>query len=440
MAHNLIIQVKRISISRLALLAMWTVILYLFTFQPIVSKYIYLFLEVVAVFVFYVAYPRSFEIFVSIFKTELVLACLISGYSILQDLIHGEIVYTDRFLASFFQSYLVSFVLIFFILRSRFIRKHIFDVWIMVCALACTITIAAVLVPSFGQFCLSHATQDLKSRFQEMYIEGGYAQFRSFGLSESLNFTYAYVLSVIGAYLICSKIRWYTPILLVMIFVTIIFNARIAFIPLIVAVFYFIFIKTKSPKTVFYTFGGLTLIGGIALIGLKLFPQLNNSWGLSFFQDLLSFFNGTDENSTLSRLTGDMWIVPDTFWTLVFGTGESLFFSTTNNSDVGYILQLNYGGLLLLGLILLYFGYISVRIYKALGPRHWFTIIFVISVFLLNFKGFYLSAIPGPRFLTFMYVYYILLVRRYRRAKAAGVRHVILYELNRMREATSIQG
>ena len=149
----------------------------------------------------------------------------------------------------------------------------------------------------------------------------------------------------------------------------------------------------------------------IASGALAIFPQLNNGWGLSFFYELSSFVTGESDN-TLGALTGSMWVIPQNTFDLLFGTGENLFHTSGRNSDVGYIIQLNYGGLVMLSMILFYFFYVSRRIIKRLTLRHWFPFIFVVSIFVLNLKGFYLAAIPGNRFLTLLYVYFIYTSRK----------------------------
>ena len=196
-----------------------------------------------------------------------------------------------------------------------------------------------------------------------------------------------------------------------MVFVAIIFNARIAFVPLLVSLLYLIFLKKKKKHDILSFVLVVLIVFFIARGVLNMFPQLNNGWGLSFFYELSSFMTGEGDN-TLGTLTGSMWVVPQNAFDLLFGTGENLFHTAGRNSDVGYIIQLNYGGLVLLSMILFYFFYVSRRIIRRLSIHHWFPVVFVFSIFVLNFKGFYLAAIPGNRFLTLLYVYYIYTSRK----------------------------
>lgn len=387
----------------------WAIIFYLFIFQPIVSKFYYLGLELLLFFLLYVIKPGVFRENRKIFRKEYVFIGFICTYSFLLDLANFEVVYLDRFLACFFQGYLVSLLLIYCISKYSFLQKHLSSCIILTCFIACSITISAILIPGVGQFCMNYATQDSRERLLDM-ADLGMVQYRSFGLSESLNFTYAYVLSIIGGYLLSQKFKLYTPFLLIMIFVSIIFNARTAFIPLGVAILYIIFLNKKDFKSVATSFITIFILAILGTWGGNAFPELNNEWGLSFFSEISDIFSGKSDG-TVDTLTGSMWIIPENAIDLIFGKGISLF-EAREHSDVGYILQLNYGGLIILTMIITYLLFISKRILLKVGIRHWFTILFVSSIFILNFKGFYLAAIPGNRFLTFLYVYFIYASRK----------------------------
>ena len=386
----------------------WSIIFYLFVFQPVISKYIYIFVEFLLFVYILFSHKKLMSNNFKLFRREYLFAGLICGYSFLMDASNYQIVYLDRFVASFFQGYLVSFILIFFISKYSYLQENLDKCLVMMCFIACSITIAAVLIPSVNDFCMEYATADIKNRFQELYIEHNFQQYRSYGLSENINFTYPYVLAIIGGYLITSQFKIYSPFIIVMVLVAVIFNARIAFVPLLIAVFYALVLKKKSTRGII----SFALIAFFFIIiinwGLILFPNLRNEWGLSFFTEIGSYVEG-EEDGTIGTLTNRMWIIPDDDLELIIGTGDNLFHNTAGrgNSDVGYILQLNYGGLILLSVILFYFFYISKRIIKALSLRHWFAIMFIVSIFVLNMKGFYLSAIPGNRFITFLYVYFV---------------------------------
>lgn len=389
----------------------WSLILYLFVFQPIISKFIYLGVEFLVVLFFYIYKRKIFKDNSRLFKREYVFAGLMCGYAFMIDMFHFEIVFLDRFLASFFQGYACALILIYCISKSSFLQDNLANCLVCMCFIACSITLAAILIPSVALFCNNNATLDAKERLQELYVDGGFTQFRMYGLSESLSFTYSYVLSVIGCYLLSNKFKIYTPFLLIMILVAIMFNARIAFIPLLVALLYLLFLKKKSVNGTVSLVVTILTFSLLVMWGLSAFPQLNSEWGLSFFTELSSLLSGK-ESETIDTLTGSMWVIPDNnIFDLVFGTGENLFVNK-RHSDVGYILQLNYGGVILLSMVLLYFVYISKRIARKLTLHHWFPIIFIISIFILNFKGFYLAAIPGNRFLTFLYVYFIYASRK----------------------------
>jgi hypothetical protein len=104
-----------------------------------------------------------------------------------------------------------------------------------------------------------------------------------------------------------------------------------------------------------------------------------------------------------------MVFLPDeSFFTLIFGTGESVFLSAKRNSDMGWVLQIYYGGFVLLLMIVFYMLYLFRRTIKVLHIKHWFTLMFIFSLPILNTKGFFFASTPGCRLFTFLYVYYIM--------------------------------
>ncbi|MDO5665379.1 MAG: hypothetical protein Q4G63_09005, partial [Bacteroidia bacterium] len=141
-----------------------------------------------------------------------------------------------------------------------------------------------------------------------------------------------------------------------------------------------------------------------------LFTLLSNDWALDFFRQVSDTFFGTNFSqygNTFDTLTGSFVVLPQDTLEWIFGSGKSLFNAFDNNTDIGYLLQLNYGGLLFLFLIILFILITSVRLIKSLKYSHWFTIFLILSVLILNYKGFVFAGTPGGRLLFFYYVYFI---------------------------------
>ena len=115
--------------------------------------------------------------------------------------------------------------------------------------------------------------------------------------------------------------------MLLMILVAIIFNARIAFVPLMISLFYLLFIKKKSVHSMLSFLVTCSVFAVLISRGMTAFPELNNEWGLSFFKDLSSFLYGEGEG-TVGTLTGPMWVIPDNFIDFTRMSRTKVFYKT----------------------------------------------------------------------------------------------------------------
>ena len=131
----------------------------------------------------------------------------------------------------------------------------------------------------------------------------------------------------------------------------------------------------------------------------------NINWVMDFFLDL----SGSGEHSTIDTLFGSFIIIPDSsILQFLFGKGISLFGKSGGSSDMGFILQLNYGGFIFVLMIIFFIYYTSIRLVKTVGVTHWFTLLYILLIITLNIKGFIFAATPGGRLLFLMYMLFIL--------------------------------
>jgi hypothetical protein len=387
-------------------IAILVMVLYAFCFQPIVNKYIYIGVEI-GIVLFYLLGKGTRDFFGK-FRKEFTLFCLIVLYSLFLDMFGGEVVYVDRFAACLMQGLFFTYVFSSFIQNNSFYNDNFERALIIMAFVASSISILAIINPSFDSIIKAYTPEyDVAYERYEATI-----RHRLYGLSENLAFTYPYVLSVIGFYSIVEKNNIASLLLLIMVSITTMFNARIAFIPLLLIIPFLLLFKKGNAKSFLRFF--VIILASILLLKYVLthFSEIDSSWGLSFFEELFSLLT-TGHSGTTDELTGRMFFLPDeSLLSLLFGTGESVFLSSTHNSDVGYVIQTYYGGFIFLLLILSLMIYMSSRAFKILGRKNWFAFIFFFSIFVLNFKGFYFASTPGFRFLSLLYVYYILKKKR----------------------------
>ncbi len=389
-------------------------LLYIYFFQPpVINKNIYLALEVVALtaYLFFVE-AKPIVNFIARFRYEFLLLTLIIIYSVLRDLAAGEEVYAFRFAAWSFQAFILGYAIIDFLETSNRKKEGKYSLLTLLywtAFVAAILTFLLITVRPIDNYYQAIQLDDYES------YDAMETRYRAYGMAENLTFTYSYFLGFFAGYTLLAirkNVLLVLPFLLFLLGVF--FNARIGFVGIIL--FLVVLIFRRQWKNLFIT-GSLSvlIVGGIIVTNADLMDLIssNKDWVFQFFYDISDSLFGTHlstgpAGSTIKTLTGDFLVFPDTFLSWIFGTGESLFVKAGGgNSDIGYIIQLNYGGLILLTLILTFVAYSCYRLYKVLGWRHWFVVVFTFSVLILNYKGFIFAATPGGRLLFFLYVYFV---------------------------------
>lgn len=98
---------------------------------------------------------------------------------------------------------------------------------------------------------------------------------------------------------------------------------------------------------------------------------------LGFWTPLLETSNvvlGTsfDVQSSNIEILQNMIVYPSDLGEWIFGKGESIFGISGQNSDIGYIIQLNYGGIIYCILLAFFFFLIVYRLFKMGIKKEWY--------------------------------------------------------------------
>lgn len=399
-------KIRIISSKDLFQIIIITGLLYLYIFQPpIISKYIFLFVEIIIFIVFQLNHKcRPFNDFFHDFKVECNVLILISAYAIFRDLIGGEMVYSSRMVYFTFQGFFFSSYII-WKLKNKSIIKYLFYTGIF----ASFISISMMVSPVINSFISNYMAEELENyaNFEVRY--------RGYGFSENITFTYSYVLGLCAS---ISLLKSKNNLIFIFTFLTcligVAFNARIGFIPILITIAYSIFIR-KDFSLYIKFFTGIIIISSCIYYfwkeQIEIYKEVSWSWISSFFFEISNRVFGTKYDtygSTFDSL-GDSFIIwPEGICNWIFGSGKSLFReSIGQNSDIGFILQLNYGGVIFLTLIVFFIAYTIIRYWK-INKLTWFTLIYTISVLILNYKGFFFAGTPGARFIYLLYTWGII--------------------------------
>lgn len=231
---------------------------------------------------------------------------------------------------------------------------------------------------------------------------------RAFGFAEGLTFSFGTIQGIILSLCIFySKSNKVYILFIPFLFISIMFNARIGFLPVVIASIIY-FILNFSIKRV-ATIVTILLVTIVAFSGSTLFEKYSDNieWGLDFFFQASNFLSGSKSDNTLDTLTGDMAVLPQTQIDWLVGSGENIFTRAIRNSDVGYFIQINYGGIVYIGLICLIFAYLIIQNFKVSKQYRWIFAVLVLTFIISNFKGNMFSPIGSVRLLMLLMLVFL---------------------------------
>jgi hypothetical protein len=384
------------------------IFLYFYIFQPpFITRLEYLIIEVVFFFLLITQHSEKIFRLFYFFKREFVVLVLIFIYSFSRDLIANDIIYVHRSFSILFQCFIfpLSMIAVFTSHHDEYLnlekRKHLL---LLVILIAGVTPLMMMMFPSIHDVYTSLIVNDNES-VRERFMRG-------IGMSENLTFSFAYVLACALAYLLHKSMKLeYIVISLVLIF-GISLNARIGFVPVLMVLLYNFFKKIKSSV---FVVGMLFIVGLLILKNVEFDSKTEISllWVGSFFTDIFHAFTGNTSNvgehSSLRALFTDHIIIPNDAVNIIFGDGVNLF-ESSHNSDMGFITQLNYGGLFFLLLLLSLFMLFIIRLKVTAQLNTVWVMFFSISLIVLNLKGSVYSSIPITRLFALIYLYYIYVV------------------------------
>ncbi len=386
---------------------LFVVLLYLFIYNPPFQFISSSFVELMIIpSVFYIILSWRWYSFAKIFKVEFFLFGLIIMFSFFRELGMSESVFFRANVLLLIESLVVPYALIIFYSTIMF-KNNLFKEIILVGTIAAVITLMMIFLPPLNIF----IKNSLKTgEFEDLIA------FRSFGLSEGLTFSYGVVQGLVFALAfyysrLNSKYLLLLPLLLISIF----FNARSGLIPVVFILGYFSIVEFN------FKFIGLSFLVGFILYFLlfvtDIFADYKETieWAFDFFVQISDFLAGNADQSdtnTFSTLFGDMAVFPQNTFEWMFGSGENIFLLKSGNSDVGYIIQLNYGGLIYMFLLFLFISYLIWRLRFLLKNNKWFILLISFTILLGNVKGMFISVNANFRLIMIMYCYLILEYRK----------------------------
>lgn len=371
-----------------------------FAFLPLtVSKLFYIFL-----FPCFALNKQLRQLFFRFFSFEFFILLVIVFYSFGIELLNGVSgnVFWGANLFMLFENFFFTFVIAYYL--NEYYKKDADVLLLVVAVIAAFITLYLILNPSLN---LQVKQSVLNSDEVSLRL-----QFRCFGIADSLTFAYA-IVQGIAVVLCLEKVKnvLVCSVLFLLLCISVIFNARIGFIPILFILFYMIFIEKRGGKVL-----KILLVFSIFILFFlgtdsSLDYEQTIAWATSFFQEIIDTLSDKDsgmEATNMDTLLNDMVVLPDTLMGWIWGTGENIFSSPIHNSDIGYFIQLNYGGLIYCSFFVLLVFSLFFKLQQCKIEEKWFLYLFIVIILVCSYKGLFLITNSGFRMLMLLYFLYFL--------------------------------
>jgi hypothetical protein len=287
------------------------------------------------------------------------------------------------------------------------IQKVFIRYLLITASVGAAITVACILNPSFNEFVRSSVN---KVAYEAMDEYRANVVYRGFGISEVLTYSYGIIQGMF--FVLClfyyKDNKWILP-LSFFIILSAALNARTG---LVIAAFGFLLYFLNSKKSISFF---VVIIAFIVII-LNIVPLLELlgvssetvDWLALFFEEAGSIFSSHSmlASDTTNYMFSEMLVWPRDLGEWIVGCGQDIYWSSGRRSDLGWIIQLNYGGILYMILELSFLIYMYKRLkkkgYKLLAL--FLAVAFVIS----NIKG---PALPNSgifRLIMLLYIFFII--------------------------------
>jgi len=234
--------------------------------------------------------------------------------------------------------------------------------------------------------------------------------FRGFGISDGLTYAYGIIQGFIfslGLFNLKAN-KWFL-FFMPLVAISVLVNARTGFVVIIFGFLLYGILNRKITTLFSFVLSLCLLIYTLPLL-FGLMEGETAHWINDFFAELESIFKNKNlsDAETFNTLTGRMAIWPDNFIQWIVGRGIYMFGQTSgNNTDVGWFLQLNLGGIVYLFILYNLIKTIYKKMYNYDLSRY-LILLGIGTIIIANTKGDFINNTGGFRLLLLISYYCIL--------------------------------
>lgn len=372
-------------------------LIYIYLFDPFYfpigfgSKQFSIVLLYIVAFFYSVIKRGKYKQFTKVFKTDLGFLLVIFVLSLLITLNGGSFSLFGNQIKMYFANFLVPILIINYAFWIGINDEDQFMRLLLVVGTVASIgTMICLLSPSIGNtYKLSVINLE-----QGSFLTDG---FRGFGFSTRLTSDYGFIegaMLALGVYY-GKKNKWFYLFFLFAFF-AVIFNARTGIIVAAIGIVFALLLQTR--KIIYTLMVGILVVLFVANIEPLMYSFMDAvgfdakamNWISEFFADLTTIVESKDVMSTGigETLFSDMVLWPESVEHWLFGSGQSIFyegFHSKGHSDLGFFIQLNYGGIFFFTILMAYMLHIFRRLWKC-GYKY-MALFYICSFIVLNIKA-----------------------------------------------------
>lgn len=326
--------------------------------------------------------------FFTVYKNIVLIFILIFVFTVFRTAFGGSDKELMPSIAAFLEIVFLPMIFILYCRDVKVSKNDFFAIIMFVSALSALVSVIAFLNLGFRLF-LNTRVQVVNSYLEEF-------SFRGFGISESLTYSY----SIIQAFMVYigivrfKKSKWYL-LFIPFVALSVLINARVGLVVLVILLTYY-FMANFSLKIVsaFFVLFAVSsfLFGSFVNKSSFLFEWLSQG-----FLEVTDLIFGTNKAgySTKDVLLNEMWVLPRNEMEWLIGRGYNIFIQGRETSDIGFLIHLNYGGILYIFLVFLLFYFLFKEFRKI--NTYIFSLILIFVMLLCYAKGVFMYNSGGFR-------------------------------------------
>lgn len=368
------------------------VVLYIFIYNPGLTYLPFGAIKLLYPLLVVLLLGDSYKVNKDFFQISLYFIILFS-YVFIHESLFGNYLFSFQTLINFIEIWLLPYCLV-FCFFAILKNDKIYTCILYVSVIAALISIAMILNSGFNDFVKN---QLLK---QNEYFD--VIKNRTFGVSEYLTFIYAVLQGMLAIWCLNGKFRNRFILFFPFILLSGVFNARIAFISFFVGLIYCLYTNRIPRKTLGFFFMGIAFV--VFLIYYFFYEDYSHLIKFSVFGFFEQIFSSDGSGNSLNTLLDEMVFFPTKLSTYIWGDNIDVYANQYGfSSDIGYIIQLFYGGILYIILLLIFPLYLWYKNSKYL--KNDFISLAIIILLIVNFKGVAFNSNPLFRLITLLYIY-----------------------------------